>query len=93
MQATAAVACSLRRKSCRPTPPAWHLRQAADRAVAVCDDDHAFLPDDFLVAGKGVTIRYEPDAVERELLGYQGGDLAATLRAMVAAVDALPPRG
>ncbi|MBM7516832.1 NAD-dependent epimerase/dehydratase family protein [Nocardioides nitrophenolicus] len=65
----------------------------AGRTVAVCDDDHAFLPDDFLVAGKGVTIDYEPDAAERELLGYEGGDLAATLRAMVAAVDALPPRG
>lgn len=63
-----------------------------DRTVAVCDEDHAFLPDDFLVAGKCVTIDYEPDAAERELLGYHRGDIADTLRTMVAAVDALPPR-
>ncbi|TQK69198.1 NAD(P)-dependent oxidoreductase [Nocardioides sp. SLBN-35] len=64
----------------------------AERTVAVCDEDHAFLPDDFLVAGKGVTLRYEPDATEQALLGYHRGDIAETLRTMVAAVDALPPR-
>ena len=64
----------------------------AERTVAVCDDDHAFLPDDFLVAGKGVTLSYEPDATEQELLGYHRGDIAQILRTMVAAVDALPPR-
>ena len=60
----------------------------SDRTVAVCDDDHAFLPDDFLVAGKGTTLSYEPDAAEVALLGYSRGDVPATLRAMVAAADA-----
>lgn len=60
------------------------------RTVGVCDEDHPFLPDDFLVAGKGTTIDYEPDPAEVALLGYRRGDLATTLRAMVAAVDALP---
>lgn len=64
----------------------------AERTVAVCDEDHAFLPDDFLVAGKGVTLSYEPDAAEVALLGYARGDLGPTLRAMVAAVDAMPQR-
>ncbi|GAA3670548.1 hypothetical protein GCM10022237_32920 [Nocardioides ginsengisoli] len=61
----------------------------SDRTVAVCDDDHAFLPNDFLVAGKGTTLSYEPDAAEVALLGYPRGDVPATLRSMVAAVDAL----
>lgn len=64
----------------------------AGRRVAVCDDDHAFLPDDFLVAGKGTTLSYEPDADVVARLGYPRGDVPATLRAMVAAVDALPAR-
>jgi nucleoside-diphosphate-sugar epimerase len=61
----------------------------SDRTVAVCDADHAFLPDDFLVAGKGTTLSYEPDAAEVALLGYRRGDVPETLRSMVAAVDAL----
>ncbi|XBB65748.1 NAD-dependent epimerase/dehydratase family protein [Nocardioides sp. WV_118_6] len=64
----------------------------AERRVAVCAEDHVFLPDDFLVAGKGTTLAYEPAAEDVARLGYERGGVPAMLRAMVAAVDALPPR-
>ena len=62
----------------------------ADRRVDACDADHAFLPDDFLVAGKGTTLSYEPEADVVARLGYRRGGVPAMLRSMVAAVDALP---
>lgn len=64
----------------------------AERRVAVCAADHAFLPDDFLVAGKGTTLVYEPAAEDVARLGYERGGVPAMLRTMVAAVDAMPPR-
>lgn len=64
----------------------------SDRLVVEVDEPHPLLPDDYLVAGRGYVIAYEPDPDEAALLGYRRGDLCATLAEMVAAADALPPR-
>lgn len=56
------------------------------------DEEHPFQPDRFIVQGRGNVIAYEPDAAETALLGYDRHDVRRELAAIVAAVDALPPR-
>lgn len=52
--------------------------------LTIEDRSHPLLPDDMLYAGRGTVIAYEPDPVERGLLGYRRGDLGETIRAIVA---------
>lgn len=64
----------------------------SDRTVVEVDAEHPLLPDDYLVAGRGYVIAYEPDVAQVAQLGYARGGLRAMLTEMVAAADALPPR-
>ena len=60
----------------------------SNRTLEARDAPHPMLPDAYIVHGRGVTLAYEPDEGERQLLGYRRGDIAATLRSIVAQVDA-----
>jgi hypothetical protein len=51
----------------------------SDKRVAVRDKPHPSLPDEFLYAGRGATIAYEPDPAMVALLGYRRGDLKRTI--------------
>lgn len=47
------------------------------------DEAHPFLPDRFIVQGRGRAIAYEPDAGETELLGYGRGDVPRAIEEIV----------
>lgn len=64
----------------------------SDVVVGERDEEHPFQPDRFIVQGRGNVIAYEPDPAETALLGYGRHDVKRELAAVVAAVDALPPR-
>lgn len=70
------------------------LADATDSShtIAERDEEHPFQPDRFIVQGRGNVIAFEPDQAEVELLGYERHDVRRELEAIVAAVDALPPR-
>lgn len=48
------------------------------------DEEHPFLPDAFIVQGRGNVLSYEPDAAETALLGYDRGDAERAVAEMVA---------
>jgi dihydroflavonol-4-reductase len=54
-----------------------------DQMIAERDEWHPFLPDRFIVQGRGQVISYEPDAAEAELLGYQRGDVRRAVEEIV----------
>lgn len=56
----------------------------SDKTIAERDEAHPFLPDRFIVQGRGNEIAYEPDAAEVDLLGYQRDDVK---RALIEIVD------
>lgn len=47
------------------------------------DEEHPFLPDAFIVPGRGNVLAYEPDARETRLLGYARDDVRAAIQAIV----------
>lgn len=48
------------------------------------DEEHPFLPDAFIVPGRGYVLSYEPDADETALLGYDRDDAERAVAEMVA---------
>lgn len=50
----------------------------------IIDQEHPMLPDAALLAGRGNTIYYEPDASEAALLGYSRGDIGRAIDEIVA---------
>jgi len=54
-----------------------------DRPLEIRDQEHPFLPDSAILAGRGATIYYEPDPAEVAELGYRRHDIARTIRMIV----------
>ena len=50
------------------------------------DQSHPLLPDEVLSAGRGIPVRYEPDAAETKRLAYRRGDVERAVREAVAQV-------
>lgn len=48
------------------------------------DEEHPFLPDAFIVPGRGFVLAYEPDAADTALLGYDRDDAQRAVAEMVA---------
>ncbi|WP_226437893.1 NAD-dependent epimerase/dehydratase family protein [Rhodococcus yananensis] len=61
------------------------------REITVKDEPHPLLPDAAIVQGRGNTLSYEPDSAETAVLGYDRGDCARAVAAMVDAVAAAHP--
>jgi len=57
------------------------------RRLETRDEQHPMLPDNYIVHGRGVTLSYEPDDTERQLLGYTRDDIGREIEAIVARVD------
>ena len=53
------------------------------------DEEHPFLPDRFIVQGRGNAIVYEPELAVQKLLAFDRDDVERALRAIVEAADAL----
>jgi nucleoside-diphosphate-sugar epimerase len=53
------------------------------------DQEHPFLPDRFIVQGRGAVISYDTDPAETALLGYAQDDVERSLVEIVTAVDDL----
>lgn len=53
------------------------------RTLEERDEEHPFMPDAFIVQGRGNTISYEPDPAEVALLGYRRDDVRRELQGMV----------
>lgn len=51
----------------------------AGRTLEERDEEHPFLPDSMLVAGRGTVIAFEPDPAVVSLLGYRRGDVSGQL--------------
>ncbi|WP_024793678.1 NAD-dependent epimerase/dehydratase family protein [Tomitella biformata] len=56
--------------------------------LAERDEEHPFLPDAFIVQGRGNAISYETDAEETAALGYTQGDVPRVISELVAATRA-----
>lgn len=56
------------------------------RVLSSLDKEHPFLPDAFIVPGRGVQLAYEPDKTETALLGYRRGDIDRAVAEVVGAV-------
>lgn len=54
------------------------------------DAEHPLLPDRFIVQGRGHSLRYEPDAAQTALLGYDRKDIARAVAEVVAMVGSTP---
>jgi len=54
-------------------------------SLEVRDQEHPFLPDSAILAGRGSTIFYQPDATERVELNYRQHDIARTVAMIVTA--------
>lgn len=60
----------------------------SDKTIEERDEPHPFLPDRFIVQGRGNAISYEPDPAEVELLGYQRNDVKRALIEIVEMAEA-----
>lgn len=58
----------------------------SDVVVPAQDQSHPLLPDEVLSAGRGIAVRYEPDAAEVKRLAYRRGDVERAVREAVAQV-------
>ena len=56
-----------------------------DRRLVERDAEHPFLPDAFIVPGRGVVLAYEPDPAETALLGYRRDDVRNAVAEIVRA--------
>lgn len=65
---------------------AWAAAAGKPREFEVRDDDHPLLPNAIMFAGVGVTVSYEPDAADTELLGYDRGLVGPMISEVAAAV-------
>ncbi|MCI5074485.1 NAD(P)-dependent oxidoreductase [Oricola sp.] len=52
------------------------------------DEEHPFLPDAFIVPGRGNVLSYEPDPAETDSLGYSRNDVERAVREVVDMVSA-----
>ncbi|MGS0562574.1 NAD-dependent epimerase/dehydratase family protein [Microbacterium aurugineum] len=59
------------------------------RVIEERDQEHPFLPDRFIVQGRGAVISYDTDPAETALLGYAQDDVERSLVEIVTAVDDL----
>ncbi|MDQ8706024.1 NAD(P)-dependent oxidoreductase [Streptomyces sp. LHD-70] len=50
------------------------------------DAEHPFMPDAFIVPGRGEVVSYEPEALEEEFLGYRRNDVRPMIEEMVASL-------
>lgn len=55
----------------------------SNRRLEERDEEHPFLPDAFIVPGRGNVLAYEPDLQETRLLGYARHDVRAAIRDIV----------
>lgn len=60
----------------------------SDRVIEERDQEHPFLPDRFIVQGRGPVISYEPEPAEVKQLGYARDDVRPALERIVRASDA-----
>lgn len=58
------------------------------RTLEERDQEHPFMPDGFIVQGRGNAISFEPDPDEVALLSYRRGDVRREIQGMVDAVRA-----